>query len=268
MQSNLLINRINIPIIVIIFFTISCGHPGPRELEEARKQAILAFGDFTFENRIDAKYFKGPTFIEEKDENYTFNWITDIPNIKPTVFEAYVPKDSKIEAKYGTKGRSLGYLCGTHDYPLSEAVLSNLFHLALNNSEPVLRLRKTLLASDQLEDVANFSVIGSDLDAYAYCYNCSNPDSISWFKNIKERNYKIKCTVFELDSIYTHDRYGSEYYYRNFIQFIVLGTPGANRIWDFEPAILDSLYNDKLEHIYTNGDDIIVKLIPKSLGCD
>jgi hypothetical protein len=271
MRSNPLVNRRKIPIIVFILLIVSCGQSGPRDLEDAKAQAKYDFCNMMFEDRVDTKYFDGPIFVKEDDKFFVFRWVSNIPGARPSIEEGYVPKDQKNKTGFRTIDNGAIGLGGTLDYPLTEAALYSLFGLALNDSPEVLRLRKIRLTLDQLVDVRNFTAIGSDLSQYAFCFNCAYPDSLSWFKNAKEIrriNTENNCSINELGSLDTYDRYGHEYYYRNFINFIVLGTPGANRKWDFTPAVLDSIYNDQLEHIFLNNDDILVKLTPTSSGCD
>lgn len=246
----------------------ACGPEGPRDLKRAEAKADHDFYDMMFEDRVDTKYYDGPIFVEERDSGYVFRWVSNIPGARLSIWEGYVSRDPKHYTDFMNIQRGAISLSGTLDYPVGEAALVDLFRLPYNDNAETLRLRKVPLTLGQLEDVDKFAIIAGNISGFAYCYNCAYPDSLSWFKNVKERNYKIMCVINELDSVFTHDRYGHEYYYENFINYVVLGTPGANRMWDFEPAVLDSIYNDKLEHIYANGDDIIVKLIPESLGCD
>jgi hypothetical protein len=271
MRSDPLVNRTRIPVIVFILLIISCGQSGPRNLEDAKSQAKYDFYIMMFDDQVDTKYYDEPIFVKEDNKFFVFRWVSNIPGVRPTVEEGYVPKDRKNKTGFRTIQHGAIGLGGTLDYPLTEAALYSLFDLALNESPEVLRLRKVPLTTAQLEDVSNFTTISNDLSQYTFCFNCAYPDSLSWFCNAEEierMNTKSSCSIRKLDSLDTYDRYGYEYYYRNFIKFIILGTPGANRKWDFGQAIFDSLYNDQFEHIYTNNDDIIVKLIPTSSGCD
>jgi hypothetical protein len=264
--------RINplLSIAFCIFIAASCAQSGPRNLESARKKAIYAFEDYLFEDDIDSKYFSGPILVGEDEDSFIFTWACIVPGAENAIVEEYVPKDPKAyEGHVGFKWKGrFPPLGGTRQYSLNEAALQNLFGLPLNDDPETLRLRKVPLTQDQYWDVGNFSAISNQINEYAFCFNCAYPDSLSWPKNTRESSPRNNCNLKALDSLRTHDRYGYEYYYRNFIKFVILGTPGADRKWDFPPAIFDSLYNDRLEHIYTNDDDIIVKLIPKSLGCN
>jgi len=110
----------------------------------------------------------------------------------------------------------------------------------------------------QMEDIANFVIIGHELMNYSYCFAGHNPDSLEQIKNFA----RAGCAVDSLDSIYTLDRYSRKYYYENLIEFVLLGTKGIDDKWAFSDAVMDSVYNDHLEHIYVCGEDIIVKLNP------
>lgn len=254
---------------IALYFVVAVGcQSGPRDLKAARTRADYDFYQVMFEDRVDTKYYDGPLFFAEKDSGFVFRWVSNIPGVTPAILEGYVPKDPKDNTGFKTIQSGAIGLGGTLDYPLSEAALCGLFRLPLNNSPEVLRLRKVPLTLAQLEDVTRMTNIRADISDYAYCFNCAYPDSLSWLKNIKQSRYRDYCTVKQLDSVYTHDRYGYEYCYQNYIIFVLLGTPGANRKWDFDQAVMDSIYHDNKEHIYVNNDDIIAKVVPKSPGCD
>lgn len=262
--------KMNVKLVQLLMTSLlisGCSYHAPRNLKEAQEQAISNFKDIMFELDIDVKYFDGPTFIAQDEQDYTFVWISTISEIRSTIIEVFVSKNQP-GVGYRTIGRSKSYLCGTCEFPLNEAALCNLFRLRSNPkikaSDKARQLRIVPFAPRQLEDIANFIEIRHDIEQYMWCFNLRYPDSLSYLHNIDGSS----CAVEDLDSIYTHDRYGHQYYYENFINFVVLGTPGADRKWDFAPAVIDSIYNDSLEHIYVKNDDIIVKLIPKSLGCD
>ena len=255
-------------ILIFLSLTVTCSQAGPRNMKDAIGQAKYDFYIIMFEDGIDTKYYDGPFFVEEDSSYFTFKWNSNIPGERPDIIEGYVPKNPKHITSIRTIQRGAIGLSGTLDYPLNEAALQCLFELPLNNDIETLRLRKIPLTLRQLEDVTNITCIGNDIRQYEYCFKCAYPDSLSWLINIRESKYRNDCSVVELDSTITHDRYGREYYYENYINFIVLGTAGANHIWDFTPTLMDSIYNDNLEHIYVNNDDIIVKLKPQTLGCD
>jgi hypothetical protein len=252
----------------LLLFIISatmCGPSAPRNFYSARKEATRKLERILSLDFIDIRLLNGPTLIKENPENFIFQWSLKVLRSGATIFEVAVPKDPRGKTGLMIKGerRSYSYLVGTLDFPINEAVLYNLFSLPPDPhdkiSDRAKRLRMIPLDIDQLEDVANFVQIKNDLGEYYFCFNHIYPDSLEELNLIIPKG---DCGVFKLDSLYIHDRFGAKYNYDNLGNFVILGSMGEKGKWDFDKAIIDSIYNDQKEHIFINGDEIIVKFKP------
>jgi hypothetical protein len=252
-------------IIISALLALTCAPSSPRDLESAQRAAFSELRAIMFEGRVDIKLFQGPNLVIEDSGKYVFHWVSTVPGLEATICEVSVPKDPKGEPGIRIKGKRdrFGYLSGTLDFPLNESALYSLFRLPPDpkdtTSDRARRLRMVPLDEGQLKDVANFVSITSELHGYASCFDRRYPASLEELNNVTA---KFPCGLDRLDSMYIHDRYGRKYYYENFIEFLVLGTPGENGKWDFNRAVLDSLYNDEREYILTNDDDLLVKIKP------
>lgn len=249
---------------IVLSSSLSCGPSGPRDRERARRAAVAYFEDaIVYEEHIDENLFRGPDFDREDEEFFYFHWMCLFPRPGESIIEVIVPRNPKRPCGYRSLGpRGWGYLRYTRELPINEAVLRKLFYLPLNSRETSTEdktLRNVLLDTNQIMDMANFLAIRGRLAEYSICFNGRYPDSLSQLKDYSRGN----CMVHEPDSVYMHDRYGRKYIYENLINYVVLGSQGANGQWDFELAVVDSIYNDNRKHINVNGDDIIVKFKPR-----
>lgn len=241
---------------------MACGPEKPRNMESARKAAVKLLRDIFYDQGIDINLFKGPIFEGETEKGYMFRWYSTVPRPGATVLEINVPRDPNTFFGMGLAGPrpSIRYLVHSSQLPISQAVLRSVFHLPppFNLNERIKRLSLVPLDTAHLEDIANFVEISWELSDYARCFGRHLPTNLEEIKNVAGS----QCNVDKIDSLYMHDRYGREYIYENLIDFAMLGSPGQNLIWDFDKAVLESVYYDQLEHIYVSGDDILVKFKP------
>jgi hypothetical protein len=252
------LNNILFFIIFLITLSVSCGPSGPRSLETAGNLAFSYFLNYAmFDNRISEKLFTGPYLIEENEKEYVFQWVCKVPKPGDTFIDISVPKKSEEIKGYHIGGRKddISFLRNTCDFPLNEAMLTNLFSLSIdpdNKSELTKRLRMVPLTNGQMEEVASFITLGWRLSQYAYMRHCHYPDSLA----------ELLKDDLNFNKQYFIDRFGRPYFYSNLLGFIILGTAGENGKWDFDKAVLDSFYYDQMEQIHTTDDDIIVKFKP------
>jgi hypothetical protein len=257
----------NIFLFLSFIIAMNCGSFGPRDSKTAQKVATNYFESIMFEDDINDTLFVGPILIDSSKNDFVFQWLSKVPKPGATIIEMPIPKDPNREHGYRTKGErnNYAYLQGTRDFPFNEAMIIALFGLPTSEDtrQQTRHLRAAPLNSARLEDLASFVVIKMNLREYASCITCRYPDSLADFNTFKNTG---NCNVKSLDSLIIHDRYGKQYFYLNLINFVVLGSPGANDRWDFDKAIMDSIFNDQEEHINTTDDDIIVKIKPRK-GC-
>lgn len=266
-RSNILNNNyfLVFGVLCILFyalFSLVCTDPGPRNLDEATKAAIYDFHDYLFEETTSEDLFEGPELVGEDSSIFVFRWVCKVPLNAPILIEEYTPKDHRRTSGYKEIGprKRCAFLGSTRYFSLNEAALCNLFDTAPDpddKSARSLRLRRRSLDSCQIEDIANLVEIKSQLNTYEYYFPNHFPESLDSLLKVKDCG---NMYLPKLDSIYIHDRYGNEYYYENMITFLLLGTPGKNRIWDFNQAILDTIKNEADDFIFINKDDILVKL--------
>jgi hypothetical protein len=254
----------NFLLFLSFLMAINCGSFGPRDSKTAQKEATKYFKSIMFDDDINDTLFTGPILIDSLKNDFVFQWYSKVPRPGATIIEVLIPKDPDREHGYRTKGErsNYAYLRNTRDFPFNEAMLITLLGLPTSDDtrQKTKHFRSVPLTRAQLEDVASFVVIKMNLLEYASCITCRYPDSLADFNTFKNTG---NCNVKALDSLITHDRYGKQYYYLNLINFVVLGSPGANDRWDFDKAIMDSIFNDQEEHINTTDDDIIVKIKPR-----
>jgi hypothetical protein len=257
--------QVRLLIICSVLLAFACGPSGPRDLESPQRAARGRLRSLLALDDVDIELFRGPELISEDSLEYTFHWVSNILEPRGTIYEVSVPKDwnERPSVRIGGERIRDGYLGGTTDFPLNEAALLNLFRLPPNPQDTISdragRLRMVALDHRQLQDVANFVEIRRELEEYASCFNRRYPSTLD---ELSRAAGPGECGIDELDSLYLHDRYGREYYYENFVEFLLLGTAGKNDEWDFNSAVLDSLFHDNREYILTNDDDILVKLRP------
>jgi hypothetical protein len=249
-----------IDILITILLTITCHYSKYRDIVMARKEAISTFKTIMRQNRINDSLYEGPNFILKDNDKYVFQWICLVPRSNQSIKEISVPLDPGQETTVSTLGsrKRTGFLCGTLDFPLSEAALISLFEIPYRDySWRARNLRMTQLDSAQLTDIANFVEIKYALKEYFNCFG-RYPVDLEQLQRF-EAGYSY---IQGLDSLYIHDRYGHKYGYENIGMYVILGTDGSDSKWNFNQAIIDTVFRDTNDHIYLSDDDIILTFRP------
>ncbi|MEE9553860.1 MAG: hypothetical protein V3W18_06135 [candidate division Zixibacteria bacterium] len=253
---------------VIVLSCILCNSCSPSRIAENAEKSAYRKLKYYLQDicEIDVELFDGPELLRENEDDYVFIFHSMYPEYGVMNFEVSVPKDKHknidISAPSGERKR-FNFLCETTRLPVKKAALSYLFNLPISQDTTnprIKRLQTVELDKGQFNDIVNFVEIKRELFTFAACHGSRNPDNLQELQS--DAFSKSTCRIRELDSLYIHDRYGQKYYYQNLINFVLLGSPGQNLKWDFNAFELDSLYNDDLEHILVDGDDIMVKLKP------
>ena len=172
-------------------------------IERATNRAIDRFEEHIYQARIDRELFRGPILVQETHSDFLFQWESTVPTPGATVFEVSVPKSPTGKIGLRSKGKRphYGYLWQTSQFPLDEAMLTNLFDLPPTprvTNERTKRLRDVILTPREREDIANFIEIKRLLMDFHYQYNGRYPDDLD------ELNVD--------DSLFVYDQFGLEYF--------------------------------------------------------